>query len=58
MLHARTSGCNKKYNFLDTENQLLLAIKKTEEKYIDKCDTDEYYSVFYSDIVISCSSYF
>ena len=45
MLHARTSGCNKKYNFLDTDNQLLLAIKKIQEKYIKKCDVDEYYSV-------------
>ena len=48
----------KKYNFLDTDNQLLLAIKKIHKKYIKKCDTDEYYTVFYSDIVISCSSYF
>ena len=36
----------KKYNFLDTDNQLLLAIKKIQEKYIKKCDVDEYYSVF------------
>ena len=48
----------KKYNFLDTNNQLLLAIKKIQEKYIKKGDADEYYSVFYSDIVISYSSYF
>ena len=48
----------KKYNFLDTDNQLLLAIKKLQEKYIKKCDVGEYYSVFYSNIVIKCSSYF
>ena len=48
----------KKYNFRDTDNELLLAIKKIYEKYIKRCDVDEYYSVFYSDIVISCSSYF
>ena len=36
----------KKYNFLDTDNQLLLTIKKIQEKYIKKCDVDEYYSVF------------
>ena len=48
----------KKYNFRDTDNELLLAIKKIYEKYIKKRDADEYYSVFYSDIVISCSSYF
>ena len=35
----------KKYNFLDTDNQLLLAIKKIQEKYIKKCDVDECYSV-------------
>ena len=45
-------------NFFDTESQLLLAIKKIQEKYIKKCNTDEYFPVFYSDIVISCSSYF
>ena len=48
----------KKYNFCDTDNQLLLAINKIQEKYIKNCDADEYYSVFYSDIVISCPSYF
>ena len=48
----------KKCNFRDTDNQLLLAIKKIQEKYIKNCDADEYYSVFYSDIVYSCSSYF
>ena len=49
----------KKYNFHDTDNPLLLVIKKIQEKYItENCDADEYYSVFYSDIVISCSSYF
>ena len=48
----------KKYNFLDSDNQLLLHIKNIQEKYIKKCDADEYYSVFYSDIVISCSSNF
>ena len=48
----------KMYNFRDTDNQLLLAIKKIQEKYIKNCDADEYYSVFYGDIVISCSSYF
>ena len=39
--------CNaiKKYNFFDTDNQLLLAIKKIQEKYIKKCDVDECYSV-------------
>ena len=48
----------KKYNFLDSDNQLLLAMKNIQEKYIKKCDADEYYLVFYSDIVISCSSNF
>ena len=48
----------KKYNFRDTNNQLLLAIKKIQEKYVKNCDADEYYSVSYSDIVISCSNYF
>ena len=48
----------KKYNFRDNDNQLLLAIKKIQEKYIKNCDADEYYSVFYSDIVYSYSSYF
>ena len=48
----------KKYNFLDTNNQLLLAIKKMQGNYVKNCDAVEYYSVFYSDIVISCSSYF
>ena len=48
----------KKYNFCDTDNQLLLAINKIQEKYIKNCDADEYYSVFYSGIVISCPSYF
>ena len=46
------------YNFRDTDNQLLLAIKKIQENYIKNCDADEYYSVFYTDIVISYSSYF
>ena len=48
----------KKYNFYDTGNKLLLAIEMIQEKYIKNCDADEYYSAFYSDIVISCSSYF
>ena len=48
----------KKYSFRDTDNQLLLAIKKIQQKYIKNCNADEYYSVFYSDIVISCSSHF
>ena len=48
----------KKYNFYDTGNKLLLAIEMIQEKYIKNCDADEYYSVFYSDIVISCPSYF
>ena len=46
------------YNFRYTDNQSLLAIKKIQKKYIKNCDADEYYSVFYSDIVISCFSYF
>ena len=36
----------KKYNFLDTDNQLPLDIKKIQETFIKKCDADEYYSVF------------
>ena len=32
----------KKYNFRDNDNQLLLAIKKIQEKYIKNCDADEY----------------
>ena len=48
----------KKYNFHDHDNQLLLAIKKTQAKNITNCDADEFYSVFYSDIVIICSIYF
>ena len=30
----------KNYNFRDTDNQLLLAIKKIQEKYIKNCDAD------------------
>ena len=48
----------KKHNFHDHDNQLLLAIKKTQAKNITNCDADEFYSVFYSDIVIICSIYF
>ena len=48
----------KKYNFHDHDNQLLLAIKKIQAKNIKNCDADEFYSVFYSGIVISCSIYF
>ena len=47
----------KKYNFHDHDNQLLLAIKKIQAKNITNCDADEFYSVFYSDIVIICSIY-
>ena len=43
----------KKYNFLDNNNQSLLVIRKIQEKKLKKCDADEYYSVFHSDIVIS-----
>ena len=52
MFHARTSWCN----FLDTDIQSLLSIKKIQEEYVKKCDGDEYY--WYSDdTVISCASY-
>ena len=47
----------KKYNFHDHDNQLLLAIKKIQAKNITNCDADEFYSVFYSDIVIICSNF-
>ena len=36
----------KKYNFLDTDNQLLLDIKKIQKTFIKKYDADKYYSVF------------
>ena len=51
MFHARTSWCN----FLDTDIQSLLSIKKIQEEYVKKRDGDEYY--WYSDTVISCASY-
>ena len=41
----------KKYNFRDTDNQLLLAIKKIKEKYIKNCDADEYYIIQYFKVI-------